>query len=550
MANDKKSVPLVAYFKDFDESSANGVYLDVQLDQSGLTDQNVAEGKAKKNPYLATVPDNEGSSVHSVWYSREDFLKMREKASMLSAYDNYVIEPEQLVHAAYFKAPLETAKDEDGNNYLKFDSSKVEAPDEARLHKDLFSRQFDVTALAQVIDGSTVEKPFFTHQYNVNGFGEDVLADTKPNALIVNGSARSMYWGNPTIRNLYASEGIRHAVENDGRLYPFDYALMEDRAAFDKEFDNHDGYMLVAYDGELTMVNLATDNLECRNEMWGQLTDAGLSDKVLHGCVISWFDNVARQVERDELGLADHPSVAHENWSEKMEAFRLRCKENADNYGKPEKQTQVKTPVVEHEARSAAGKCQVNQPLIAVWTDKDIVKKADGSIKGAYIDVQVDQSTLSKKAIQSGAGFSSPSVHYAYSQNPERKPNKVFYTARQMDMMQSVGTTTEAGKAHGCSFTANVYTRESPSGKDTSFVLLPKDEASAKSNAELDDIRWYNSVNELKSSQHKDFGPAQLRRQFSVTSQVWSITKIDKDLESAFADKEQSAQTETEAVFG
>lgn len=126
------------------------------------------------------------------------------------------------------------------------------------------------------------------------------------------------------------------------------------------------------------------------------------------------------------------------------------------------------------------------------------------------------------------------------------RPIRYFYTVRQMNMIQSVGSATEAGKAYGCSFTANVYTRKTPSGKDTSFVLLPKDETMAKSNAEREDIRWYNSQNEVRPSKHGSFGPAKLKQQFFVTSQVREFVNKNKEVKPAFDEKSKSLEDQFE----
>lgn len=196
------------------------------------------------------------------------------------------------------------------------------------------------------------------------------------------------------------------------------------------------------------------------------------------------------------------------------------------------------------DARNASRGHQKNQPLIAVWTDEDIRYDATGKPKGAMVDIQVDQSQLTPEDIKAGKGFSSPSVHYAYSQNPERKPNKLFYTQNQLDMMQGAGITVTAGNTHGCSFTANVYTRSSGTNKDTSFVCLPKDESRAKNSDELSDIRWYNIMNPLQGSIHKTFLAKDLRNQFAVTAAVRDMTKNkDAELDQAFS-VEHSAGTE------
>ncbi len=406
-----------------------------------------------------------------------------------------------------------------------------------------YSRQFAVTALASSIAGK--ESTPFLSEYSQKGFCNDNLENVKfenistMGDMCINGFDLSAKFENFAeshkfgVENAeYIGDCIESAMNRDGRLYPIDYSLEDREWAFDKECAKHDGYLAVSTSGQYSAVYLPKDQ-SYNGIMWKTLNEDGLSRKVMYGTSYVWLDSLERQ---KNMSKEDLPSTKHEHWAENMEAFRIRSKEWIDMIKDQGLETKSVDKAVENakkeapaakaasasmekslsakgnetetkpvdksnkvKSRSAAGKFHKNQAVIAVWTNDDIVKKADGTVKGAYLDIQIDQSNLSRKDVQNGKGLSSPSVHYAYSQNPERKPNKVFYTARQMDMMQSVGTTTDAGKAHGCSFTANVYTRKGVSGKDTSFVLLPKDEAFAKSNAELDDVRWYNSQNELKA---------------------------------------------------
>lgn len=165
-----------------------------------------------------------------------------------------------------------------------------------------------------------------------------------------------------------------------------------------------------------------------------------------------------------------------------------------------------------------------NQPLIAVWDLKDVRRNKDGTVKGAYVDMQVDQSTLSVAQAKAGRGFASPSVHYAYSKNPEQRPNKVFYTKRQLDDILSVGSVANAGSKTGVSFTGNVFTRtNSATGKQTSWVLTPKDPKSAKTKEELDNIEWYNAENKLGESQHGNFTLELLKKHFMNTRTVREV---------------------------
>ena len=77
-------------------------------------------------------------------------------------------------------------------------------------------------------------------------------------------------------------------------------------------------------------------------------------------------------------------------------------------------------------------------------------------------------------------------------------------------------------------------------------MLLPKDEAMAKSNAGLDDIKWYNSQNKLQPSKHESFGPAKLKQQFFVTSQVREFSNKSKDAEPVVDKESKSAEEQLE----
>ena len=196
--------------------------------------------------------------------------------------------------------------------------------------------------------------------------------------------------------------------------------------------------------------------------------------------------------------------------------------------------------VPEHGAKSAGGKSgpdklqarkathhnYKNQALIGVWTDKDIRYDKNGDIKVINIDMQVDQSSLSKQDIAAGKGYSSPSIQYAFSRTPALVPNKEFYTKKQLDYMLDAGSVADYGSLHGCSFTANVYVKHNDAtGKAKSIVCFPRDEANARSFEELDTIRWYNDVNKLSGSCHENFGPDDLRNQIEVTKSVRAMTE-------------------------
>lgn len=209
-----------------------------------------------------------------------------------------------------------------------------------------------------------------------------------------------------------------------------------------------------------------------------------------------------------------------------------------------DKSAVAKDPVVTDKQAASNRKYYKNQSLIAVWDIKDVRRNKDGTVKGAYVDMQVDQSGLTKDEVKSGRGFASPSVHFAYSKNPEQKPNKVFYTKRQLDDILSVGKVANAGSKTGVSFTGNVYTKTNEStGKQTSWVLTPKDPANAKTKEDMDNIAWYNRENALGKSIHEEFTSETLKQHFANTRVIRSIQ--GKDVNPKFLEAVKSGGLES-----
>ena len=562
-----KQVPLIAMWNEKqvthnNEGKMTGAYLDIQVDQSNLTDLDVLKGKAQGNPSLDTHKTRDGRVSHGVWYSMDQINAMASvggpseygvtkngnkqfamafAADVMPKSDNgrrhmVVLLPkgsDNEADKAYNEkhpvvpSPNGMTKDD----YAQYLADGVGNARPGALYPDAVARQGDVTRLRQYVASEAFLKDNIAELETISD-----LTLTNPGGSDV----KSL-----TYMDLTA---VNHMLERDGRLYPMDYSIALDDEKFSEQCKLHDGFMVVNQFGDVAVTEfsrLGHDGFG--HELMEKLEDGGFSDRGRKGCEIVWYDDKDRQEDYENDSPELLPAEQYKTWAESMKAFQAEIKSNIGLAPVTQQKTTAE-PVL--DAKNASKGYQKSQPLIAVWTDEDVRYDANGKPKGAMVDVQVDQSGLTKDDIKAGKGFSSPSVHYAYSQNPERKPNKLFYTQGQLDMMQAVGKTATAGKAHGCSFTANVYTRTGEGSKDTSFVCLPKDEARAKNEDELSDIRWYNDLNPLQGSVHETFTSKDLRNQFAVTTAVREMTKDkDAELQSAFAEEHAGEYDEMERAF-
>lgn len=81
------SVPMIALWTDGNMTrdkatgEVNGVYLDVQIDQSDLTAGNIEDGSAFSSPSLSYAPNGRSGSPNQVWYSKQAFDAMLEAGS-------------------------------------------------------------------------------------------------------------------------------------------------------------------------------------------------------------------------------------------------------------------------------------------------------------------------------------------------------------------------------------------------------------------------------------------------------------------------------------
>lgn len=168
---------------------------------------------------------------------------------------------------------------------------------------------------------------------------------------------------------------------------------------------------------------------------------------------------------------------------------------------------------------------EMNVPLVAVWQDKDVKYDKAGQFKGAYVDMQIDQALY-------GQNYSSPSVSYSNTKNPDSEHRKEYYSKVQLDKMLSAGTQADVGSIHGISFTATVWDKmNKETGDHKSIVLLPKDPSLAKSAMEARQIDDYNKIAVVSESQHENFGPNELKQQFDITREIRLKTQIPEKTE-------------------
>lgn len=559
-----KQVPLIAMWNEKqvthnNEGEMTGAYLDIQVDQSNLTDLDVLQGKAQANPSLDTHTTRDGRVSHGVWYSMDQINTM---ASVGGPADAGVTKNGNRRMAMVFSADV-MPKGDNGRKHMvvllpKTSDSEADkaynekhpiAPSPNGMTKDDYAQY-----LENGVEYARPGAPYpgaVAAQSQVTQFRQHVASDAflKDNLAELGDRVSDVSLVNPggsDVRMLTAmvEEDVNRMLKRDGRLYPIDYSIMLDDERLTLECLDHDGFMVVSADGGVSIEEFDHRHFEDHGPQLANRLQYALRDRARNGTEIVWYDEKSTQEHMEAESPESLPAERHKFWDNAMKAFQDKVKSDM-GLAKVTQQKTMAEPVL--DAKNASKGYQKSQPLIAVWTDEDVRYDANGKSKGAMVDVQVDQSMLTGDDIKAGKGFSSPSVHYAYSQNPEQKPNKLFYTQGQLDMMQAVGKTATAGKAHGCSFTANVYTRTGEGNKDTSFVCLPKDESRAKDDKELADIRWYNDLNPLQGSIHETFTSKDLRNQFAVTTAVRDMTKDkDAELQSAFTE-EHAAEAERAA---
>lgn len=214
----------------------------------------------------------------------------------------------------------------------------------------------------------------------------------------------------------------------------------------------------------------------------------------------------------------------------------------------------VREPVSEPKTEpTAMVEYKQDQPLLAVWSDKDTVYDDKGNVKGVMVDFQVDQSNKTVEDAKAGRVYPNPSIRSAYGRNPEQQPKKTFCSKEMMDLLKDIGKTAVIGKMCGCSFTGTVALALATHAKEICEVCFPKNKNKALEG--YGNAAVYDQYAQIKPSVHETFTAKDLRNHMDVTAVASENTKEsmrakDLELERAFAAPVAQPALVAEASFG
>lgn len=202
--------------------------------------------------------------------------------------------------------------------------------------------------------------------------------------------------------------------------------------------------------------------------------------------------------------------------------------------------------------------------LIASFTDNQITKNEKGVRTGAFVTVQVDQSTMTQKAAKEGKADTNP---YLESHTVEGKrdggtyvSHTVWYSDRQLQQMQDAGKSVDQKDGtHAIAFKGNVQkAKDSKTGESRMIVVTQKQIPANATPEQKAKLEKQNEQNALQASDFAaKFGPDSLAKQAKITSlakQARDKAKAAEKSAEKMAEAEQAqaeaAATEPEVPFG
>lgn len=145
-----------------------------------------------------------------------------------------------------------------------------------------------------------------------------------------------------------------------------------------------------------------------------------------------------------------------------------------------------------------------NVPLIAMISDKQVKKNADGKILGYWVDLQVDQSNLTTEDAKAGRAQTNPSLCSRKSNNGKYVDHTVYYTAKQVEKMRAVGTTVSLSNGKSATaFTSCVGKKDDGKGNSFYLAMLPKDLLPSLTPEELAKVEYYNKMNPISGPDYE-----------------------------------------------
>ena len=159
--------------------------------------------------------------------------------------------------------------------------------------------------------------------------------------------------------------------------------------------------------------------------------------------------------------------------------------------------------------------------LIAVYQDSQVMKDKEGNVKGAFLDIQIDQRDKTKADLKAGKIDTNPSLHSESKKGKDGNnfvSHTVFYTKNQLDQFgpqvkQEDGRTALAFKAD------ITRSKDAKTGKERVVVYTQKDPALAKNDADKAKIEAYNEQHPVGPSD-RGINAKSMARQERITAEA------------------------------
>lgn len=180
--------------------------------------------------------------------------------------------------------------------------------------------------------------------------------------------------------------------------------------------------------------------------------------------------------------------------------------------------------------------------LIASYSDKQITTQ-DGQAKGAFVTIELDQSTMTQKDAKAGKADTNPYIesHKTQGPNGDYTSHNVWYSKSQIDAMESAGKSVKQEDGRN----AIAFKGDIQKSGDKLIVLTPKDLDKAKDDTERAKMEKYNEAHKLNESDNKAFNSKSLAKQEKITA----LAKENRPSResSKTAELQQVAETEAQA---
>lgn len=522
-------VPLIATFNEKQvlrnaKGEMTGVYLEVQVDESNLSELDVMQGKAQISPWLDTHKSKAGPYLHDVFYNAEQ-AKALSKVGSMYHYDDTANGNKKYV--MMFSADVRYRdKDDFSHAVVAFPdgTGNVRPPSVSPNAMDVVeARGYRALGMDKARPGypkpETMAMQQHVHELRKYLLSEDFLKDNIAGVSEIrdiNASVPDTDEAKAVKSD--AAKALDRMLGRDGRLYPMDYSILTDMDKMRDECAQHDGFFEVDKNGHVLVTEFDPEEPVTPEET---LADAlhhyAMGNRMGKKSELVWYDKDSTQNINEQIFPEKLPAEQYKTWADSMKAFQDVMRSKMEPEARPAKSNDLRI--------------EPHVDLLVTWSPKDVVHGPRGVLNGAMVEVQVDQSQLTESDIAKGKGHANPSITAVYGGG---KSGKRYMSQPMLDSIKAAGYSATSGDKYALAFNANVCTVPGDNGKLRSFVCLPKDESKAESEWEREKIRWYNEQNTVGPPSYGEFRNSDLAAHIRNTAAAKAAGKVDDDLAKAF----------------